>query len=851
VTEFIAGQMDYVFFLYGLAFILLAAVCVGAQWTSKPRLRWAPLGLFAVSHGLNEWLDMVVVSLGDDPWLHVLRPLLLAVSFVFLTAFGLTGILAARSTKTLRLIMLPPVALVALGGLAGWQGFAIASRYCLGLPGGLLSAVVLLLAWKHDAGPRRWWLAVASVTMALYALAAGLVVPRAGFPPASWLNQETFQAAFGVPIQLVRGALAICLAVSVYAYASSVRAAQLDVDHAPVGYKMAVGRMVAAIAVVLSIGWVMAERAGRKMFDEIRQESSFQSVSLAGSIADAAGAADAAVKAMAGSPWISPALTAKTPPDVDRANSVLDRYNDAAGSMVSYLIDAAGAVVASSNRANLDSLVGKSCASCPCFRSAFSGRASGYYAVGATSGHRGYHTSHPVLDGAGRVAGVAVIVTDISRSIRGTPQYGRAFFVDPHGVIFLSDEGDGAQPAPLWPLADAVRAELAASRQFGELQSAALLDAEPRDGAEISVAGAPHFVSRLPMPGGGWSVVVTHSLQAVRRDRLVTIFTVAAVCLLIVTFFIALQSVEESNLRTAASEHRYRTLVENVNVGVYRNTGGPQGRFLQANPALARMLGYDAVEDLMSAAVSDLYEFPDDRRRFVDKVTRQGYVKNEEVRLRRKDGSPLRASITARVHYGPDGRLAWIDGIIEDVTDRKRYEEQLAHMASHDPLTDRPNRRLLEEALDRTIARARRGTPSVLALFDLDSFKLVNDTFGHAAGDEVLVRVARLVQESLRAEDILARLGGDEFAFVLDGVTLDQAAAIADRARLSVAAAFPASPDGPRTSLSIGLAEINGRDDARAAVAKADAAMYQAKQEGGNRIVSCRLKDDGPAAGAP
>jgi len=125
------------------------------------------------------------------------------------------------------------------------------------------------------------------------------------------------------------------------------------------------------------------------------------------------------------------------------------------------------------------------------------------------------------------------------------------------------------------------------------------------------------------------------------------------------------------------SEERYRTLVENVNIGIYRNTGGPHGRFLQVNPALIRILGYDSVEEFIKVPVSALYKNPPERKRFVEKIKKQGFVENEELHLRKKDGTYIWVACTGRTQYDANGEIKWIDGVIEDITKRKRAEKAL------------------------------------------------------------------------------------------------------------------------------------------------------------------------------
>ena len=126
-----------------------------------------------------------------------------------------------------------------------------------------------------------------------------------------------------------------------------------------------------------------------------------------------------------------------------------------------------------------------------------------------------------------------------------------------------------------------------------------------------------------------------------------------------------------------ASEEQYRTLVENLNVGVYRNTVDQPGRFLHANPAFARIFGFDSVADFKSITVGDLYQNPEDRRQFLDELLRTGHIRNKELRLQRRDGTPIWASISAQVKYGRDSDVLWVDGVIEDVTSRRRTKEAL------------------------------------------------------------------------------------------------------------------------------------------------------------------------------
>jgi diguanylate cyclase (GGDEF)-like protein/PAS domain S-box-containing protein len=173
-------------------------------------------------------------------------------------------------------------------------------------------------------------------------------------------------------------------------------------------------------------------------------------------------------------------------------------------------------------------------------------------------------------------------------------------------------------------------------------------------------------------------------------------------------------------------------------------------------------------------------------------------------------------------------------GIAIDVTARHRSEERLAHLAYHDPLTGLPNRSTVEEQLDRDLARAARAGDTVAAIYvDLDRFKLVNDSLGHAAGDQVLVEVADRIRAITRGGDLLARLGGDEFILVCPGICDADAEAVAEKVLAALDATIALDGAEFQIGASIGIA-VGPRDGADAAelIKHADAAMYEAKRTG-------------------
>lgn len=263
----------------------------------------------------------------------------------------------------------------------------------------------------------------------------------------------------------------------------------------------------------------------------------------------------------------------------------------------------------------------------------------------------------------------------------------------------------------------------------------------------------------------------------------------------------------------------------------YLITGG-DGLIVQVNEAAMLLLGYTE-EELYDVRLPDLLLDDDDRARVAHALRPGSDLPEQELRLKRKDGAAI--VCLAAAYPRSDGQGGFLISL-HDVTEHRRTQQQLIHSAFHDVLTGLPNRLLFMDRLERVLRHVRRRTGYRFAVLflDLDRFKLVNDTFGHAAGDELLQAVSRRLEDCLRQDDSIARLGGDEFAIIVDAINdASDATRVAERILESLKTPFSIQGRDVQVTVSIGIAlSTSGYDTPDDVLRDADAAMYRAKTSG-------------------
>ncbi|MBW2561057.1 MAG: PAS domain S-box protein [Deltaproteobacteria bacterium] len=450
---------------------------------------------------------------------------------------------------------------------------------------------------------------------------------------------------------------------------------------------MAKRRLLYLLPIVLLLiavvaGWFATDYLGNKAREEMVAESRADALALSIYASSTFTHFERAVKTLAGSPLIAPALLSKGAQDIEHANSVLDRYNFALNASVAYLMDADGMTVASSNRNDRNSFVGKSYRFRPYFQGAANGQPAHYFALGITTGKRGFYASHPVQNSIGKVLGVVTMKKDLDEmEVFFSRHDAFSFLVSPDGIIFLS-----SAPAmvlkSLWPLDKAVQEKLIASRLFGNKPFGnGFFNKEITDVMEVTLEGKDYFVSRTVINDTGWSLVLLSSTGRVGAHKLSGILVTILACFFILFLSGIILVTDRSKEVIRQSEEKYRLLFESAGDAIFIHDA--EGRMLAINLMACELLGY-TYEELMSMTIDQLdtpvdtpVDTPEEVQHASDRtaqVMANGHLTFEAVH-QHKDGALQFGWVSARL-INWEGQPA-IMSICRDTTERKQAEEAL------------------------------------------------------------------------------------------------------------------------------------------------------------------------------
>jgi diguanylate cyclase (GGDEF)-like protein len=501
-ANFLSAQLDFIFFFYGLSFILLGVVCLTIRRQGGGERPWGVLAAFGFLHGAQEWLDMTALALGDSVAFKTARVAVLILSFLALAEFG--RLEAARlGPRAPGRWVYAPLLVVILGGIVicGPAAANALSRYLLGLPGALLAAWIFsrrTAAGTPAAGRDSIQTALG---FALYALAAGVVAPVAPFWPSSVMNQATFFAATGVPVQLVRGMLAVWLSLSIWTVWGRLIVREVDSAVYAAFLRRQFAGAVAALSAILIGGWMLTQYLGTINEGDLKATAQGDMDLLASRLAGESSVADAMAQALARSPSVRLYLKAGGGAAVE-ARSTLAVDVEVSGASEGLIVGPTGVVMA------MDAAGSGGRIDRAWLKAAMSGGAAGHYALDRRSGEALYFASYPIREAGGRLAGAAVLTRPLARLQSDLRRFDAPYFlVDRSGVVRMTNQTDWMSRS-LWPTAGG---------------KTPFFDKAVADMSWVDDNGSRAFVRRRAAGPDGWSLVLVTPTTGIFASRVLGI----------------------------------------------------------------------------------------------------------------------------------------------------------------------------------------------------------------------------------------------------------------------------------------------------------------------------------------
>ena len=657
IQHLFQGQMDYVFFFQGLAFLLVVLVCFLLRSDSQQRLPWHWLGLFALAQGTAAWLSLVALNFSGLTYLVTITRIVQVVSLIFLTEFGRSGMARLKDSDSGLWLISLLFMLTALGGLKGWEGFELTSYYTFGLIGGLWAAVALFLGGRRLSVKERGGSVIASICLGMFALSNALFPPSGSLFPASLINQEFFLVYFKVPLQFCWGLLAFGIAAGAYGFLPGRERLEDRQARYRSRYMFA---LLVTLSLILGLGSVLTlylgDWANRKQA-QIKSEAQEYAAILVNRLNVEFKRYEDGVKGLGETSWLAMSIRfARDEEVLDRINTLLDRYKDSLDASVCYLMDRSGKTVASSNRRESDSFVGHSYAFRPYFKQAIEGGTGRYFAVGVTSKVPGYYVSQPIQVRGQLIRGVVVVkvaLDKITQELQAAVKTGDSLMclADPRGVVFLASQPDMIFKS-LWPVDDKDKADL--KQQYGKDSFTPIFTEKIANGSKVELNGRPYMVSDAGTIHTGWSVFFFRPIERVGMYRLMGI---ALACILAVLALTILGSNFYLKEHAVSSDERHRVIFDQAPDAI-AVIDPDTLQIIEANPLLADSLGYSASE-LQNMKLTDVLNLkPDEIRNQLLQIIQQVSGVRQNWPFLKKDGSPLTLEIMgSRFRYGGKGQL--------------------------------------------------------------------------------------------------------------------------------------------------------------------------------------------------
>lgn len=412
MKDFFRSQYDYIYFFYGLAFLILAIVCFSLGKSRISRVPWSILGLFSLIRCLYVWMDMAIIFHAEIPQFSIIRLVILAVSYSLLFEFGRAILFGSKGRLKSIMIYALILAVVAYSHKQDQAWLSAAIRYYIGLPAGFFaSGAMIFISRSEKSG--RGVLLLLGIIMALYTITAGLIVPKATLWMAGFLNTESFYDFVGIPIQVVRGLLVLFSAAAVWVYSQALPDRQSRQMEHQIHFKPSKWVIAFTMLTLISLGWIFTNYMDYYAGVQIIKNSKIDQDSPLNRLNRELSRLETAVSSISTTSRIIYALTLPAPRYIERTNRLLEEQRKAYSALDCFIMDKYGTILASAEGGAKDTATGKEYRAMPYFREAMAGRTGYYFTRGSIYDERIYYVSAPIKQSRNDIAGAVVIKKSI------------------------------------------------------------------------------------------------------------------------------------------------------------------------------------------------------------------------------------------------------------------------------------------------------------------------------------------------------------------------------------------------------------------------------------------------------
>ncbi len=421
------------------------------------------------------------------------------------------------------------------------------------------------------------------------------------------------------------------------------------------------------------VGWWLNDILSIAVYQEFSKKEQAIVESLASLIKSEMQVADRSVQALASDPFVIRSLASSSVPNINLANQVLDRYCRAFAVSVCYLMNKKGDVIASSNRNEKNSFVGKNYNFRPYFQQAIKGQPTYYCALGITSHKRGYYASFPVYY-QNKIIGVAVIKKNLDEAENYLKSYKTCYVASPEGIIFLSGEKSKLFSG-LWPIEAETAARLIKSRQFGMGFFRPIFPHPIHNNEIITFANRQYLVVTEKLKEDGWKLFLLTPTYQARLYILAGVISFILLWILVVVFLIFVNRINQALAQAAESADRLRQVVESSQDWIWETDR--KGKIVYASKSIEKILGF-SVKEVLGKYYKNLIKSYDRNKLNLTPNLGQKAEKFFRIITRRKHKSGEEKVIeTSAVPFYKNGEFSGYRGIDHDITKQVKTEEAL------------------------------------------------------------------------------------------------------------------------------------------------------------------------------